>query len=356
MRTHSRGFTLIELLVVIAIIGVLIALLLPAVQAAREAARRSQCTNNLKQIGIAMHNYHDTNRSYPPSGGYCTDHTNAPACKPAVTNGPNDIPQNHSMKVRILPYIEGSALYNATNFLVPAFAWNNAASGDAANLTLRQAVINTYLCPSDGNPGNSDPNAKGSNYAENLGPHRRETNWSLNGPSYFMTNDGICFNVTTVATVTDGLSNTAAWSEFVKGRSGLNQDNISEVYAINNDQNTTYNNSGMTFQDINQAWAQTCQQSTNKNWDYKGEYWVMHDVGRGGGYNHIQTPNRKSCGFGGVGDAKDSIMGPSSRHSGGVNMLFCDGSVKFVKDSISYAAWFAIGTVSGGEVVSSDQL
>src|SRR6516165_8423117 len=135
MIVHRRGFTLIELLVVIAIIAVLIALLLPAVQAAREAARRSQCVNNLKQLGLAIQNYHDVNNALPPTGMRIVTTTST---------------QNQSLKVRILPFIEQQNLFNTVNF---AFGMSTGLAGSApedpqgANTTLQVVQVNVFTCP-----------------------------------------------------------------------------------------------------------------------------------------------------------------------------------------------------------------
>ena len=134
MVCSKRAFTLIELLVVIAIIAVLIALLLPAVQAAREAARRSQCVNNLKQLGIAVQNYTDSKGSLPPTSG----------------PGPDGVSNNFSMKVHLLPFMEQTSMYNAIN---QYFYWNDTALG-APNGTVGTSTVNTFLCPSDGNSPN----------------------------------------------------------------------------------------------------------------------------------------------------------------------------------------------------------
>jgi prepilin-type N-terminal cleavage/methylation domain-containing protein len=134
---RRRGFTLIELLVVIAIIAVLIALLLPAVQAAREAARRSQCVNNLKQIGLAIHNYVSTNDCVPPSGG--------------MNNTGGFAPQNASMKVPLLPFMEQMPLYNCANFSFP-FWYNDVTS---VNSTICATKVASFLCPSDANIANN---------------------------------------------------------------------------------------------------------------------------------------------------------------------------------------------------------
>src|SRR5689334_11725419 len=157
---HRRGFTLIELLVVIAIIAVLIALLLPAVQAAREAARRSQCVNNLKQMGLAVHNYTSSLDSLPPSGS--SHSTNG------LTGYNQPIANPYAMKVRILPYMEQQAVYNSINFAVDP-EWGNCNGWECANITAKAMRISSFLCPSDLRKGNrndrvpltGDPNADG---------------------------------------------------------------------------------------------------------------------------------------------------------------------------------------------------
>ncbi len=138
MRTHRRGFTLIELLVVIAIIAVLIALLLPAVQAAREAARRSQCVNNLKQIGLGMHNYHQTYNSFP---------SGALLGRQGTSTNNN---WSHSAHTRLLANLEQQALYNAVNFWVGPI---NDPIGTYANLTVSLTRLGVFLCPSNPVPG-----------------------------------------------------------------------------------------------------------------------------------------------------------------------------------------------------------
>lgn len=118
------------------------------------------------------------------------------------------------------------------------------------------------------------------------------------------------------------------------------------------DDESVFNDEAITRTEKNRKLADLCQNST----DCKGESWVHEHAGRGGGYNHIQPPNRKACSFGGVGNDLGEVIGPSSRHPGGVNMLFIDGTVRFVKDSVNYAAYNAIGTKDGGEVISADEL
>src|SRR4051794_38631224 len=167
-----RGFTLIELLVVIAIIAVLIALLLPAVQAAREAARRSQCVNNLKQLGLAIQNYNDTNGCLPP--------TDTAAVFNSATANANDF----GMKVRILPYLEQGPLYNAFN---QSFQYNLVQNG-----TVSATTVNTFLCPSDGttvNRGMSNytgHNFGDCNYGNNIGTSLSFNGGQIDGPAYVM--------------------------------------------------------------------------------------------------------------------------------------------------------------------------
>jgi prepilin-type N-terminal cleavage/methylation domain-containing protein/prepilin-type processing-associated H-X9-DG protein len=348
--TQRRGFTLIELLVVIAIIGVLIALLLPAVQAAREAARRSQCTNNLKQLGLAVHNYESSNQCLPPSGSTCG-------------------PQRYGMKVRLLPYMEANAIYNAFNLMQTPYSWNTGTlntgdclgntvnysylDGQTMNATAGSATINTFLCPSDPNPGNNGTNTingvgynrASSNYPNNTGTERRYTGNKINGPAWWLGNDGNVGNKVTLASITDGTHSTVIFSEFVKGRSGQNYPGLNAVWN-----NPTGLGGFATAADPNQAQSQDCQSATVIGWDYKGEYWDYQDSGRGGTYQHINPPNTKSCYYGGWG--YDGEISASSFHSGGVNCLMLDGTVRFIKNSINYQVWKAIGTMNLGETVS----
>jgi len=228
MKRKRRGFTLIELLVVIAIIGVLIALLLPAVQAAREAARRSQCVNNLKQIGLALHNYESANGSLPPSGEAFSNEY------PSL--GWATGPQNFSMKVRILPFLEQQAAFNTVNFAVTAIWGNGNAScidGFYINQTIRATKINSYVCPSDANdPGTADPQLPAQSYHENGGLNRYNNGWFFNGINYFQGHDGPRNKTVTFASIQDGLSNTAAFSECVKGKGLMTTDGLHMTYGL----------------------------------------------------------------------------------------------------------------------------
>jgi len=340
MSPKRRGFTLIELLVVIAIIGVLIALLLPAVQSAREAARRSQCTNNLKQIGLALHNYVSTHDALPPSGA-------------RGNIGNNWIePQNFSMKARMLPYLEQNTAYNALNFSLPAWWTNNLTiNGDPYQNTVRLMKITSLLCPSDA----EGPIVNGAvnNYPNCMGLNRYNNGWVSSGIAYETGGDFAVNKVRTFASISDGLSNTAAFSEWVKGKQYNNKHGLHIVYE--NGPSSTSIPQG-TLGDVNITLNKMCQTAPlpalgTSMWDYKGEYWLCHYNGRGGGYSHVNGPNQKACM---EGDETDSFVGASSMHPGGVNVLMCDGSVKFIKNSVNISTWHALGTIDYNEVISAD--
>jgi len=391
MPNLRRVFPLIKLLVVMAITEFLTALLPPAAQAAREAARRSQCVNNLKQIGLAIHNYIQSNDTIPPGGSWVGSTT--PASGSVFPNGGRPFAQTASMKVRLLPFMEQQQLFNAYNFMVTTAAtatiftdavgygnnvkMNTTTNGAAANITVIISNVNTLICPSDANPGNQNTvtpllatGAAGapvpvgvSNYPNNLGVEPVQTG-RINGPTWFLGNltavDSFLGNRITLAGILDGTSNTVVFSEWVKGTNGQLRGGNNLVFAGGSMTGAANFNSQLD--------AQSCQAITTTagGYDYKGELWTQQDTGRGGGYWHITFPNKKSCtggttivnttGTGTAGNELGAMIGPSSYHSGGVNMLFLDGSVKFIKDSIGPQPYYSIATAAGGEVVSADAL
>ena len=354
-RSRGSGFTLIELLVVIAIIAVLIALLLPAVQMAREAARRTQCRNNLKQIGLALHNYHDNFALFPPNDM-------------RAENGWNGSPhtdQRYSLKFFLFPYMELATIYNATNvnrpgvgFLDPLQGWNNFPNLDP-NKTIRIQRIEVFICPSDSTThiGNYDRQAAGQSYASNGGTERYFNNWRSNGIEYCPGWDLAVGLPVGVKDVTDGTANTSAFSEWIMGRAqgDLGQrENEKDPLAVvwGGDGGANINNTTFNDPNGNQVMERLCQQNKSYSWDWRGEYWIWGNTGRGGGIGHTMRPNRKTCDAGW--DTPTHLQSPSSLHPGGVNVLFCDGTVRFVSDNVDYDTWRAIGTRAGGERISNN--
>ena len=352
-----RAFTLIELLVVIAIIAVLIALLLPAVQSAREAARRAQCTNNLKQLGIALHNYIDSNNSLPPTG-------NSVAVN-SLTADSNDF----SLLCRLLPYFEQQAVYNAFN---QAFDYNLVP-----NVTGSATRINAFLCPSDPNDIRRGISAwqghdfGDSNYGNNIGTIRTLTGGQFDGPAYMMGSNANGYGgVVTLASITDGTSNTAMFSEWLKGRNTATAGNhmiylVSFPYTRTSPFSPQVPAGSTGLQSTLQTLSAQCQVSTNfSKQTTKGFCWAVQSCGVGGGYSHVNPPNKKACTFSNMNDtyprtydyAAATMIGASSQHPGGVNVGLLDGSVKFVKDSVNLGTWGALSTKSGGEIISSDSL
>jgi prepilin-type N-terminal cleavage/methylation domain-containing protein/prepilin-type processing-associated H-X9-DG protein len=350
MSNRNRlGFTLIELLVVIAIIAVLIALLLPAVQAAREAARRAQCINNLKQLGLAVANYESANGALPPTA-ICNTRSNT--ADPCFVSYPII-----SMKGRLLPFLEQTPLYNAFNMLGNDY-------NSPANWTVRTTQVNTLVCPSDGNLPGMTATLSGvtrpigySNYPNNIGTYFRNTGNLFDGPAYSM---GVPSSggTVTLATVTDGTSNTVMFSEWIKGTGQLTADPLNTIYQDTVDADA----SGKPIPLL--TLGQDCLRSTKPFVEpngtlrgaQKGGEWLEHNCNAGGCYSHTQTPNKKGCVFSNdtAFHSDHTVVGASSFHPGGVNVAMIDGSVRFVKSTVSTQTWWAIATKSGGEVVSAD--
>ncbi len=355
---RRRGFTLIELLVVIAIIAVLIALLLPAVQSAREAARRSQCTNNLKQIGLALHNYHDVLNTFPMGAGSGMWRINIYQAK-----------QCWSIHAAILPQLEQTTIYNAINF---NFGVGTATTliCNIVNNTVYRTPIKAFLCPSD----------VASNQVLTAGFGETATN------NYYgcigATTDILQGNGTGVASlakvpttglfafqqakgihqVTDGTTNTVAFSESTVG--SLSRGARAKLIGMSNvavpataiQYNAFANPAGVRS---GIAYCSAIWTSGNVSLDrQRGDAWVHGGIAKTL-FNTIAPPNAEALQWTHCSTTSGSLANFSnadSFHPGGVNCLMADGSVRFVKDSINQTSWWGLGTISGGEIISSDAL
>ena len=349
---RRRGFTLIELLVVIAIIAVLIALLLPAVQAAREAARRLQCVNNLKQIGLALQNYHQVQDKFPLGVVMAWDS--------AFTYGGH----KWDAQAQFLSYIEGGAMYNAINFI-----WNpccNGGGGYGVNGTVTKAKINGFLCPSDGLAGQTNINSYHTSRGTTANPTDTITTGMFSHAATYGMSD-----------VLDGSSNTIAMGEAVVGDTnwgyawrgalgmvtglsaqitgGTGGDDVTTLPLA-----TLTGNGGLQTCDNAIKAARAKGSASPPATSGRGEYWASASVGYTM-FNTIVPPNSNTYQWGacsaytsGNSVTESVFANACSLHPGGANFGFVDGSVHFLKNSISLQTYWALGTRNRGEVISAD--
>lgn len=368
IHRRDRGFTLIELLVVIAIIAVLIALLLPAVQSAREAARRAQCINNLKQMGLGMHNYHTSNNSFPM--GVSSSYN--------VPNGGCVAWAGWSAQALLLGYMEQQSIYNAANFNFDPIL----NQGDVNNQTVWRTKISSFLCPSDPNAGRTYYNSYYASRGTTI-----DIDWGIRQdppPNCGGKKSSGLFSYQQsygIADCTDGSSNTIAFSEGVVGSgnsrpapyvSGVNVDalgswgsNLTALQDVNNMLTMGEVAPGATMSGILQTCSANFQTATAGNglqtnrgyhWAWGCETFTL--------FSTIVPPSStqyrwSACRFGcqpcGVESSDHShITNANSNHPGGANVLLGDGSTRFVKGSVAMNIWWALGTKAGGEIISSD--
>jgi prepilin-type N-terminal cleavage/methylation domain-containing protein/prepilin-type processing-associated H-X9-DG protein len=344
MRTVARrGFTLIELLVVIAIIAVLIALLLPAVQSAREAARRAQCVNNLKQIGLGMHNYHQSVGTFPIANATNT------FSDPGVTTSWG----NWSAQAMMLPYMEQQSIYNSANF-----AWEPWYDvGNTVNTTALNTKIASYLCPSDALAGQNNI----CSYLWCIGT--TSDIWNADSTGVFAH-----INCYSIAAITDGTSNTIAFGESlvggntntaIKWRNGPSVGQGSPPRFLDAVTVASWPTTLTQLNTCQGLYAADVISGASNEQNNRGWRWGVGSPGVTG-FNTIIEPNSNVYQF--IGCRMDCACGMdysdyencSSNHPGGVNVLLADGSVKFIKSSVSRQVWWALGTKANGEVISSD--
>jgi prepilin-type N-terminal cleavage/methylation domain-containing protein/prepilin-type processing-associated H-X9-DG protein len=357
MQSKSRqAFTLIELLVVIAIIAVLIALLLPAVQSAREAARRAQCVNNLKQIGLALHNYHSATNSFPLGASLAP---NSP--------GTTYTWDNWGANALMLPYLEQGPLYNAINFsFSPEPApeptpqdVSYASLGGFINSTVYVTKLAAFLCPSDPNAGSPDNN----NYHASVGT----TTYFIGGADLGVTpgSSGVfamqaCYSI---ASITDGTSSTIAYAEAMTGSPNASGPARGNGTGPSNSSlgANMLDISGLPLASLTTDW-QACTTSFRTLFlaNDRGYRWGAGIMGYSL-FNTVVAPNGggqylwNNCRVDCCDQAQSSHYLPAtSWHPGGVNVLKADGSVSFIKTSINLRTWWALGTRGNGEVISSD--
>jgi len=334
LRLRRKGFTLIELLVVIAIIAVLIALLLPAVQQAREAARRSTCKNNLKQLGLALHNYHDSFNKFPQLvfGTFAA---------PGAGQWGSEW-RGNSVHTMLLPYVDQAPIYNQYNL---NYYWDDTSVATNPNPALGRNKVPVYICPTD--PTANTANAGGNNYGVSTGPNQ---GWDAT----MANNVGLVHRRVSnnMASITDGTSNTIAFAEIVKGDNNNGAFSIQKGDYVRN-QAITWNAIKPTRAQL-ETYGAACVAGQADHRSTAGLNWsspMMDDTG----VNTVAPPNWKfpnchNCAGCGEGDA-NGVWASRSFHVGGVHVLLADGACKMISENIDFVLWQNIGSSNQGDQV-----
>jgi prepilin-type N-terminal cleavage/methylation domain-containing protein/prepilin-type processing-associated H-X9-DG protein len=350
-----RAFTLIELLVVVAIIGILIALLLPAIQSAREAARRAQCVNNMRQIGLALHNFHDAHNQFP------TNQTGP------GRNGGSGLGKGYfSWMAEILPFMEQQTLSKSIDLRINMADTAQSPTIGAAHTNAQAAatVVPSFLCPSD---TYADSLAMGSarpapsNYAANVGwPHmssgidgKRQTPAKHNG-AIGLTNPSqpASWHVPRIAgkDFTDGLSNTVMVAERMVSSAQGDE-------PIGDPRSLMFCAGGVDTVRTLDRYYLTCGSARAADADYSsqiGRAWISGWGAAGNIYMQVLPINTRNCHLDGGEFDGSVLITPSSRHPGGVNALLGDGRVTFVTNEIDMPVWWAAGSRNGRETVAAE--
>ncbi len=317
MRTRS-AFTLIELLVVIAIIAILIGLLLPAVQKVREAAARMKCGNNLKQLGLAMHNHEGALGAFP--------------------QGRNGYPKVVSAPARLLAYVEQD---NLQRLVDP----DGTLAVGGQNDTAAKNRVALFICPSDPQNGVVPGSAFfGTNYVACNGTGATfDAGGNITGYMKIAEGNGVFAQIPTrIADITDGTSNTAAFSESLLGNGAP----IAGLPGVPQ----TIRLAVLEVSGGNDPTPAACDAGSGVWNPRRGEQWINGHYGNTL-YNHFYTPNPAGKWDCGNASHNKGLTGPRSAHTGGVNLLLCDGSVRFIRDGVQIDTWRALATRTGGEVL-----
>jgi prepilin-type N-terminal cleavage/methylation domain-containing protein/prepilin-type processing-associated H-X9-DG protein len=377
--SKRRGFTLIELLVVIAVIGLLAALLLPALGAVMASVRRSQCANNLRQIGVAMLAYHQTDGAMPLNmvgPGRPTSSSSGASCTSGLT----------SWKARILPYLEQQGVYDLINFDVTTGARCDATlndiwrgdyiriESDHPNATVAGVKVSLFLCPADGhgpetNMGSAWP--ANDNYAANMGwPPNATGLQGERGASVELPYNGVIsiaspnstlapkwhpFSGVSLRDVTDGVQHTAMVAERIISQSSFpvtgeppTDARQQILHSIDH-----WNLQPRTLPQVVAGCRRHLRTPEYLQGSMTGQAWISGSPMAGAGYMHVMPPNEISCMNYEGHLYGDWMTTASSNHSGGVNILFCDGHVDWVSASVDIEIWWSLGSRNGGETSAS---